>query len=168
MFDRLKKEDSSQLEQYDQRIRAAFKAVKDEMDDHLTSINENTEETQEIQDRVSEIESKVDKLKEQVDEIHLMLSQLTAQNKKYELSDSEKRVFMVLYAVELTPLSYADISMRTGLTELTVKAHIFSMINKAIPILERQIDGQSFFRLDKKFKELQAKENILQIDMEGF
>jgi hypothetical protein len=58
--------------------------------------------------------------------------------------------------------------MRTGLTELAVKAHIFAMINKGIPILERQIDGQSFFRLDKKFKELQAKENILKIDMENF
>ncbi len=163
-----KKDDSSTLQELDTRIKAAFQAVKEEMDDHLTSINDSTDELQEQADRVSELDEKFEKLKEQFDEIQLMLSKALQQNKEFSLSDSEKNVFMILYAIEQTPLSYTDISMRTGLTELAVKAHIFGMINKGIPITERQIDGQSFFRLDKKFKELQAKENILKIDMDGF
>ncbi len=163
-----KKEENSRLEEIEKNIRAAFRAVKEEMEDHLTSINENTSELQEHASHLDGLEAKFEKLQEKVDEIHLMLSKLTSQNKEFSLTDSEKNVFMVLYAIEQTPLSYADISMRTGLTELAVKAHIFSMINKGIPILERTIDGQSFFRLDKKFKELQAKENLLQIDMENF
>ncbi|MEK6886927.1 MAG: hypothetical protein AABW88_03775 [Nanoarchaeota archaeon] len=137
------------------------------MDDHLTSINDNTEELQEHSTHLEDLESKFEKLQERFDEIHMMLSRMTKQG-EVSLSETEKNVFMVLYSIEQTPLSYTDISMRTGLTELAVKAHIFSIINKGIPILERQIDGQSFFRLDKKFKELQAKENILKIDMEGF
>jgi biotin operon repressor len=160
-----KKEDFSQLELLDKKIRSAFGAIKEEMDDHLTSINENTDETQIQSERVNELENKFEKLQEQIEEMHLLISNMASQ-KEFTLSDSEKSVFMVLYAVEQTPLSFADISMRTGLTELTVKAHIFSMINKGIPILERQIDGSSFFRLDKKFKEIQAKENILKIENE--
>jgi DNA-binding MarR family transcriptional regulator len=162
-----KKENSSNIHEVESKIRSAFKTIREEMDDHLASINENTDELQEQHERIDELELKIDKIKEQMDEIQLSLSRISSQNKEYQLTDSEKNVFMVLYSVEQTPLSFSDISMRTGLTELTVKAHIFSMISKGIPILERQIDGQSFFRLDKKFKELQAKENILKIDVDG-
>ena len=158
-----KKKEDFLLHDMEQKVCAAFAAVKNEMDDHLDSINENTAEMQEQSGRIEELHDKFNKLQEQLEELRLMMANFMTQNKAYSLSDSEKNVFMVLYAVEQTPLSYADISMRTGLTELTVKAHIFSMINKGIPILERQISGQSFFRLDKKFKELQAKENVLKI-----
>ncbi len=160
------KKEESQLVELDRHVRSAFKAVRDEMDDHLTSINENTDELTNHGSQLDEIELKLEKLREQVDEIHFLVSKAISQNKEFSLTESEKQVFMVLYAVEQTPLSYGDISMRTGLTELTVKAHVFSMINKGIPILERQIDSQSFFRLDKKFKEIQAKENILKIEMD--
>ena len=158
----------SSLEELDKRIQASVKSVRDEMEDHLTAINENTEEMQEQSNHLTELESKVEKLKEQLDEVHMMLSQITSQNKEYKLTDAEKNVFMVLYSVEQTPLSYSDIVMRTGLTELAVKAHIFSMINKGIPIVESKISAQSYFRLDRKFKELQANENILKIDAEQF
>ena len=161
------KKDNSRIEGIEIKIKNAFKSVREEMDDHLASINENTEEMHDQEAHLEDVEEKFEKLKERVDEIHMMLSQLT-KTSEYTLSETEKSVFMVLYSIEQTPLSYSDISMRTGLTELAVKAHIFSMINKAIPILERQIDNQSFFRLDKKFKELQAKENVLKIDMESF
>ena len=166
MFGNTKKQDLSGLREIDASVRSAFKAVREEMDDHLTSINENTEELASQETHIDELESKFDKLKEQLDDIQMMLSKVLAKNKEFTLSDSEKSVFMVLYAVEQTPLSFGDVAIRTGLTELAIKAHIFSMINKGIPILEREIDGQSFFRLDKKFKELQAKENVLGIDMD--
>ncbi|HME87228.1 MAG TPA: hypothetical protein VKE88_02350 [Candidatus Nanoarchaeia archaeon] len=163
-----KRDDIATLKQYDVTIRAAFKAVKDEMDDHLASINENTDEMQAFAAHLDDLDIKFEKLNEKLDEMRILLSKTVSQNNGFSLSDSEKSVFMVLYAVEQTPLSYGDIAMRTGLTELAVKAHIFSMINKGIPILERDIDGSSYFRLDKKFKELQAKDNVLKIDMDEF
>lgn len=163
-----KKENYSKLEEIDKKIKSAFNSVKEEMDDHLTAINENTEELQEHKTHFSELELRFEKLQEKVDDIHMMLAELTAKERGFSLTDSEKSVFMVLYSIEQTPLSYSDIAIRTGLTELAVKAHIYSMISKGIPITERQIDGQSFFRLDKKFKELQAKENILKIAVENF
>lgn len=158
--------DLAPLKEMDKQVRAAFSAVREEMNDHLDSINASTVELQDHSAGLADLEVKFEKLKEQMDNIQIMLSNILAEKKQFKLSESEQSVFMVLYAVEQTPLSYADISMRTGLTELTVKAHVFSMINKGIPIIERQIDGQSFFRLDKKFKELQAKENVLNIENE--
>ncbi|MBN2420939.1 hypothetical protein JXB27_01515 [Candidatus Woesearchaeota archaeon] len=163
-----KSEDSSKLIELDKKIKSAFSSVREEMDDHRESINENTDELHEYSEKLSTLEMKFEKLQEQMEEYRLLFSKVISQNKEFSLSEPEKLVFMVLYSVEQTPLSFADISMRTGLTELTVKAHIFSMISKGIPILERQIDSQSYFRLDKKFKELQAKENLLKIAPDSF
>ena len=163
-----KGDDRATLRDFDASVRSAFKAVKEEMDDHLTSINESTDELQTLGTHLNYLDVKFEKLNEKLDEMRLLLSKVVSQSDGFSLSDSEKSVFTILYAVEQTPLSYADVAVRTGLTELAVKAHIFSMINKGIPILERTIDGQSFFRLDKKFKELQAKDNVLKIDPEDF
>lgn len=167
MFGLNKKEDLSKVEELDKSVKDAFKTVREEMDDHLVAINENTEEQQEMRSHMVDLEAKFEKLKEKVDDMYLMISNLSSQ-KEFSLSDPEKSVFMVLYSIEQTPLSYSDLVIRTGLTELSVKAHIYSMINKGIPIIERDISGQSFFRLDKKFKELQAKENVLKIDIDEF
>lgn len=139
------------------------KQLQDELDDHLVAINENSSEIAQNGDHFVELEEKFEKLKEKVDEIHFMLSKLT-RSEDYELNENEKRVFMVLYSVEQTPLSYSDVAIRTHLTELAVKAYIFSMINKGIPIVEMKLDDQSFFKLAKDFKDLQAKENVLCID----
>lgn len=148
-----------------QEILKVNKQIQDELDDHLTAINENSSEIAQNSDHLTDLEIKFEKLKERVDDIYYMLSRLSNQE-SYELSKNEKRVFMVLYAIEKTPLSFADIAVRTHMTELSVKAYIFSMINKGIPIVETKLDSQSYFKLDKSFKEKQAKENILRIEPE--
>ncbi|MFC1728219.1 hypothetical protein ACFLZ7_01995 [Nanoarchaeota archaeon] len=142
-----------------------IKDIKEELDDHLTAINENSSEIVQNGDHLVELEQKFEKLKEKVDEIHFMLSKIT-QPEDYELNENEKRVFMILYSIEQTPLSYSDIAVRTHQTELAVKAYIFSMINKGIPIVEMKHEDKSYFRLAKEFKDLQAKENVLKIDQQ--
>ncbi len=139
------------------------KEIQEELDDHLTAINENSDEIAQHSEHLVELEEKFEKLKEKVDEIHYMLSKLVCEE-SYELNENEKRVFMVLYSIEHTPLSFTDIAMRTNLTELAVKAYIFSMINKGIPIVEIKLGNQSYFKLERSFKEKQAKENILKIE----
>lgn len=137
--------------------------IQDDLDEHLTAINENSNEISQNSDHLVELEEKFEKLKERVDDIHFMLSKLT-QSEDYDLNENEKRVFMVLYSIEQTPLSYSDIAVRTTLTELAVKAYVFSMINKGIPIVEMKHDKQSYFKLTREFKDMQAKENVLHID----
>lgn len=145
------------------KILEIKKEIQEELDEHLNAINENSNEISQTSDNVAELEEKFEKLKEKVDEIHYMLSKLTKQE-DYDLNENEKKVFMVLYAIEQTPLSYSDIAVRTNLTELAVKAFIFSLINKGIPIMETRLGSQRYFKLDKGFKDLQAKENVLKIE----
>lgn len=152
-----------QLVEIEQKLRNSFSKIKVELEDHLHAINENTDELKTQDDRLSEIDAKIENLNEKIEELHLMVTQLTYCPYFY-LNKQEQKIFLVLYAVEETPLSYGDVARRLNMTDLIVKAHIFGMISKGVPIRERVIDGLSYFKLDKKFKEKQAKEKIVKID----
>ncbi len=148
----------------DKRLKSAFSKIKDEFDDHLAAINENTDEMHSVHEHLNELDIKIEKLGERIDEMQLMMSKVLSSNSSLALNSNEQKVFLVLYTVEETPLSYSDIARRANLTELQVKANIIALSNKGIPIMERIIDGQPYFRLDKKFKELQAKQNLIKIE----
>ena len=70
---------------------------------------------------------------------------------------------MVLYTAQ-DYLSYKQLAKRLGFTESLVSNYITNLIEKEIPILKQFQDRIAFVKLDAWFKEMQAKENILQID----
>ncbi len=148
----------------DKKLKSAFSKIKEEFEDHLTAINENTDEMSSVHEQLNDLDGKIEKLSERMDEIQMMLSKVASSSSSLALNSNEQKVFLVLYTVEETPLSYSDIARRANLTELQVKANIMALSNKGIPIMERIIDGQPYFRLDKKFKELQAKQNLIKIE----
>lgn len=148
----------------DNKLKKAFSQIRDEFEDHLTAINENTDEMNSVHSHLNELDLKIEKLGERIDELHMMMSKVASTGNSLALNSNEQKVFLVLYTVEETPLSYSDIARRANLTELQVKANIIALSNKGIPIMERIVDGQPYFRLDKKFKELQAKQNLIKIE----
>src|SRR3989338_2779995 len=133
-----------------EKIRNSFAAVKEEMEDHLVAINENTDELKNHADFIGELDGKIEKLNERIDELQMMMIQI----KQNSLSENEQKVLELLNAFS-SPLSCADVAMRINLSELTVKAHLFSMICKGIPIKEKIIENQSYFLIEKKFREKQ-------------
>jgi len=135
------------------KIKNSFAAVKEEMEDHLVAINENTDELKSHSAFLEEITGKMEKLNERIDDLQMLMIQVT----KPSLSENEQRVLEILSQFS-SPLSCADIAMRLNLTELTVKAHLFSMICKGIPIKEKIIESQPYFLIEKKFREKQLVE----------
>ncbi len=79
------------------------------------------------------------------------------------LTTREKEVFLVLYAMD-KELSYSEIAERAALTESLVISYITNLIAKGIPVKKRYSGGKVFLRIDKNFKHLQAKSNIVTID----
>ena len=80
------------------------------------------------------------------------------------LAVKEREVFLVLYAANKQALSYSEISSSINLTDSLVQQYITNLIEKGVPIIKEYRLGKPFMRLDEKFKELQAKKNILNID----
>ena len=154
----------------EQQLRSAFTKIKEEMTEHLESINENTNEIQSTNEYLCEIDAKIEKLMERIEEISIFIGM----NKSYDeltnpvksLTINEKEVFMVLYTLgeEKGYITYEDIAKKLGLTEQLAMNYVTSTTAKGVPIMKRYIDNRVHLRLNPDFKRLQAKENFLNID----
>ncbi len=167
----MKKNIDSSLKNFEKKIRTSFKTIKEEFEDHLDAINENTKEVQENFDFLNKIDEKIEKLSSRIDSVELMLRKILEEQefKQIKLSQEEETVFKTLYTFgEQSSLSTNDIARKANLPELSVMLALKSVINKGIPILEEIIDGHSFYTLDIKFKQLQAKRNVLGINIEHY
>lgn len=145
-------------------LDTAFKKVRSEFDMQLDSINQNTNEIQATNEYMAELESKIDRLNERLDELQLILNPDNSfENFDVTLSVREQEVFLVLYTSP-NELNYKQVARLLGLTEELVNQYVFNMISKGIPIKKSYKDDVLFVLLDKRFKDLQARRNIVKIN----
>lgn len=148
-------------------MKKAFTSIKEEMADHLESINQNTNEIQSNYEFLCEIDSKIEKLNEKIEEIQMFLFPELASKKNYaidQLTEREQEIFLVLYASEDTTLTFHDIGRKTGLPSSLVKEYVKNLIKKGVPIIKTCSNDQISVSLGPDFKALQAKENIAKIN----
>ncbi len=149
----------------DSKIKRAFERVKEELDDHLTSINQNTQEIQSLYDYIYELEEKIEKLKEKIEQVQLSLSTNRAVSEISDLSIREQEVFLLLYTTN-DFLSLEEISQKTGLRDETILECVDSLIRRGVAIVKKQIKDKQLFMLDEAFRELQAKSSVVKVNEE--
>ena len=151
--------------------------IKQEFEEHLQAINENTNEISANYEYICEIENKIDKLSERVDEIQMFIE--SNSNVGFSrvgnfdvkrLNRREQDVFLVIYTLEEErgSLTYEDIAERLNISEELAGLYVTSLIEKGVPIMKRYINSRPHLRLDPIFKTLQTKENILQLSLQEF
>lgn len=165
------------LSKLNKRLRVEFTKIKEEFEEHLQAINENTNEIAANYEYICELESKLDKLSERIDQIQMYLESnssivITKRNNfdVKRLNRREQEVFLVIYTLEDEKggLTYQDIAEKLDISEQLAGSYITSIIEKGVPILKRYINSKPYLRLDPEFKTLQAKENILQLSLQEF
>lgn len=144
-------------------VKKAFSAVKDELDQHLDSINQNTNEIQSCYEYLAELDQKLEKLNERLDDLQFTITPETEAQYDISLSHREQEVFMVLYTEE-DPITSREISRRLGLTVEMVDQYLQTMAAKGIPLLRTFVNNKVYQSLDLKFKDLQARKNVLRIN----
>ena len=168
---------SLDLGRLNKTFRAEFTKIRDEFEEHLQSINENTNEISANYEYICEIGSKLDKLSERVDSIQMYLesnSGMVVSRKTdfdvKKLNRREQEVFLVIYTLEEEKgsLTYGDIAKKLDISEQLAGNYVTSIIEKGVPIIKRYINSKPYLRLDPDFKTLQAKENILQLSLQEF
>ena len=147
----------------DKLLKDAFSKIKAELEDHLDTINENTNEIQSNYNYISELDLRIEKLNEKMDEILMLLQGKSAEPKKIKLNLREQEVFLVLYTAN-DKLNYAAIARRLGLTEELVKDHVQSIIKKGVPIVKQYDGGVSYLYIEQSFMSSQAKFNVVDLD----
>lgn len=155
-----------------QQLSYVFSEIKDKFEDHLTSINENTNETQANYEYLCELDAKIEKLNERLEQMQMFLQKHGLKVKEKpefkvgNLTKREQELFLVLYTLDGTKdkITYADVAKRTGLTEELAMGYIDNMIRKGVPIARKHVHHRAYLKLNPYFRTLQAKHNILKLD----
>lgn len=166
----------SSLSERDGKLKNAFNKIKEEMEEHLQAINENTNEITSNYEYICELEAKVEKLTERMDRMQMFIEEhigakpaeveeLVEGKRISPLNRAEQDIFSTLYVLqeEKGTVTYADIAEREGMDEGEISVHVSSMISKGVPISKKFIGNEPYLKLDRDFKTLQAKENVLHI-----
>ncbi len=176
LSDRKKSNGSKELLTINKKLKNAFNTIKEEFEEHLGSINENTNEIQANYEYLCNIDSKIDKLNEKIEDLQLFINRLATKDyKKHNekqvynhifLTTREKEVFLALYtmAEEKGPITYKVISRRIGLTEFMVREYVTNLIEKGIPVIKKYVNQEVYLDIDQKFRHMQAKENLVDIN----
>jgi len=158
-------------ETYSKKIEQVLRVINEEFEEHLLSINENTSEIQENSAYLYELDNKISKLNERISDIYMILSKMTGKKLRkmpaFEdidpLTEKEKLVFLNLYTEE-KPITFTDLSNKLNMSIELTRQYIISLIEKGIPIQKTFKNTRPYLLLDQKFKNLQAKKNILKIE----
>ncbi len=153
-----------QLLNLDNSLKEEINALKEELEDHLTAINENTNEIESNYELIAELSLKLEKIEERLEALELALNSQNIEKQEIEqLNHKEKKIFLTIYKEEQNYLSYADIAALHNISESTARYYIDSLIKKGIPIIKRVINGRMHFKLNPYFRQLQTKHNIVKI-----
>jgi DNA-binding MarR family transcriptional regulator len=151
-----------ELARVEENLKRSFGKLREEMDDHLETINQNTTETQALNERLELLERKIDALLERVDE--LSLRQHASMTAIAPLSSREQEVFLLLYASDI-PLSVGDLADRLDLTEHAIRRSVESLLQKGVPLLRSTgRNNASLLSLELRFKEAHARHGLVKID----
>ncbi|MFC2135627.1 hypothetical protein ACFLTH_13515 [Bacteroidota bacterium] len=147
-------------------LKGAFKSLKDELDIHLDSINQNTNEIQSNYEHIAALDAKIEKLSDKMDEFQMQLNPNFYSNAfdKISLSKREQEVFMGIYTEE-DRISMLDLSRSLGLTLEMCESIINNIRAKGIPIVKQLVDEQLLVCLDYTFKDLQARKNVVGVEL---
>ena len=160
----------SGVEQLKIEFRTSLEGIREEFDDHLESINENTGEIQANYEYLCRLDAKIEKLGEKIEQVQHTLARFTGvpveedEIKEIRLTAEEKEVFLIIYTSSLEqPITYEDISKALKISTFLVRSYVTRLIEKNVPVVKTYVRNTAFLSLDPRFKELQAKRNILQI-----
>jgi DNA-binding NarL/FixJ family response regulator len=131
---------NSDIKGMQKEIRTAFKAVREEMNVHLDTINQNSSEMQSIYEYMNELDSKIEKLNERIDAIQMVVNPEQDDSFSIELTHREQEVFVVIYT-ESGVISAKEISKRLGFTDEMVNRYVYNMISKGVPLLRQYVNG---------------------------
>lgn len=140
-----------------------FETIQQQLEEYRESINENTFEVQSLFDYLREIDMKLERLSQRID--HLQLAREAPLS--ISLNDMEKNIFLALYT-EAIPLSFREIAVKANVPLSMVPECISSLVEKGLTFVRSFYNNKLFIQLDPKWKELQAKENVINLSLQNF
>lgn len=149
-------------------MRKEIEKIKLALDEHVSAINDNSSEIQALFDYLREIEVKLDKVAQRLDQVQLAHDDNICEKRLITpLNKVEMRIFLVLYTEEM-PLTFTEIAKKSEVALPLIPEYISSLVSKGIPLHRTYVNNQLFLKLNPAFKEVQAKENVVNLALTSF
>jgi len=149
-------------------MRKEIEKIKQALDEQVAAINDNSSEIQALFDYLREIEVKLDKAVQRLDTMQLTHDEKMGEKRLITpLNKMEMKLFLVLYTEEM-PMTFIEIAKKAELAFALVPEYISSLVSKGIPLHRTFVNNQLFLKLDPAFKEVQAKENVVNLALTSF
>lgn len=149
-------------------LSQVLEAVREELDDHRESINENTTEIQTNHEFLAQLDEKMNKLTARIDELTLLVKgkQEDKNVKVKSLTKREKQVFQAIYKIgAMSPfITYRDIAKALSTSEALVAQYVANIVEKGVPVVKRYSSSRVYLNLDKRFREKQAKHCVVGVN----
>jgi hypothetical protein len=142
-----------------------FLKIRSALEEHLSAINENSNEIQSLFDYLQDMEIKIDALHNRLDSLQID-SGYEKKNIK-PLNNIERQIFVVLYTAGKF-LCYEEIASRSKITVNSVAEYLHAITSKGIPLTRSLVNKKILVQIDSKFKERQAKENLINLSLDTF
>lgn len=133
--------------------------IKEELDEHLEVLNQNTAEVLSLMEYLGEIEQKLDKLTERVDLVQSSLD-FEVKTKEIRLSAKESGVLKVLFSAS-EPVTSMEIGRHAGLTSDIVAQTLYCLREKGVPVLAHDLDERTFYVLDNEFRKKNNQKHLI-------
>jgi glutamate-1-semialdehyde aminotransferase len=151
------------LDLMDKGIKEAFSRIKDELSEHLDTINQNTQELTSAYQYIAELEGKVEKLSERLDEVTVATNKSAViEQMEFKLSVREQEVFACLYA-HPQGVTANQAARLLGLTGELVTSTLFYLLEKGVAIHKQQTESGISYQLDRNFRDLQSRKQLIEV-----
>jgi len=153
------------------KVKNDLKKITEELDEHLESINDNTNELQSNYEYLCQLDLKVEKLSEIAEENRLLLMELLDRTnvkideeklRKVSLGTMEQAIFLLLYT-EAQPLTYKELARKLGSSESLISSYVTNLVEKGIPLAKRYVNKTVCVELENDFREEQTKKGLIKI-----
>ena len=150
-------------------FQEVLRSMREEIDEHRSVLNDNTNDIQTNFEFLCELERKIDQLHDRIDELSLLVRGTSVKKtfKVQPLSIKEKEIFTsVLSLLESFPqVSYPQIAQHIRVPVSVVGSYVSRIQEKGVPFIKKIQSGQVFLALDSEFRQMQITQNVVRLDV---
>ena len=148
------KKSDTEISHFREELTHAMGAIREEFNEHLLAINENTNEIQSNYEFLCELDGKIERLTERIDRIQYLLEGKRAEERHTisPLNGQEQAIVDALQGASAT-LTYEELSSRSGQPLPVVRSYISHLIAKGVPVMKKYAHNEVFLFLDPAFKQ---------------
>lgn len=147
-------------------LQQCVESLREELDDHRESINENTTELNTVYELLNELDGRLARVQSMVEELCLVVKGPSSLSIA-PLSSRERAVCRALYALGQTRpwVSYDELAKSSFVGKDVLAVTVAGLLSKGVPVLKKYDGNRAYVQLRQDFRQLQAKNNIIRVDV---